>query len=361
MSLPSARASRMHHREERCSTAIMTQSPVAPVPLARLVLPPGGFIHSGHLETLIGALRPLPVAPQESTRLAVAVAPDSAVETWWSAPPEAAGAPRGSVLLVHGLGGSVGRPHVLGLQDEALRRGWHAVRVNLRNHGGTAALSSTLFSAVQSDDLDAVLEAMDEAQLPRPFALVGVSLGGAMALRYAALAGDAARADAVAVLNPALDFFVVERAINQPQNALYRANFVRALCHMVDEVRAHRAVPGPPASPWRMRTIRRVDHHFTAPAAGYASVDDYYHAASPRPLIDRLRVPALLLTSANDPIVPAGLISAHHGAAGGRVRAAITDRGGHVGYRVTGSDGRDHFWAAGPVFDFFDDMLAVHR
>lgn len=343
----------------------MTGFPAAPTPLARLALPPGGSVHSGHLETLLGALRPLPVAPQESQRVVIPVAPGNAVETWWSAPPEASGAPRGSVLLVHGLGGSAGRPHVLGLQDEALRRGWHTVRVNLRNHGGTAPLSNTLFSAVQSDDLGAVLAAMDgameEGRLPRPFALVGVSLGGAMALRYAALAGDAARADAVAVLNPALDFFVVERAINQPQNTLYRANFVRALCHMVDEVRAHRAVPGPPASPWRMRSIRRVDHHFTAPAAGYASVDDYYHAASPRPVIDRLRVPTLLLTSANDPIVPAGLVTAHHDAADGRVRAAIADRGGHVGYRVRGPGGRDRFWAAGPVFDFFDDKLAPHR
>lgn len=235
------------------------------------------------------------------------------------------------------------------------------MRVNLRTHGGTAGLGDTLFNAVQTDDLGHVLEAMVAARLPRPYALVGVSLGGNMALRYAALAGDASRADAVVALNPALDFFVVERAINRAANVLYRANFVHALCRMVDEVRALRPVPGPDASPLRIRTIRRFDHLFTVPAAGYATVDDYYRAASARPLLDDLRVPALMLTSTDDPFVPASMVAAHHGAAGGRVRVAITDRGGHVGYRVTDAAGRDRFWAAGPVFGYLQDQAGLHR
>ncbi len=177
-----------------------------------------------------------------------------------------------------------------------------------------------------------------------------------MALRYAALAGGASRADAVVALNPALDFFVVERAINRPANIIYRANFVHALCHMVDEVRALRPVPGPGASPLRIRTIRRFDQLFTVPAAGYATVDDYYRAASARPLLDDLEVPTLMLTSADDPFIPPPMVTAHHGAAGGRVRVVIANRGGHVGYRVRDTDGNDRFWAAGPVFDYLQDQ-----
>ncbi|MDA1010464.1 MAG: alpha/beta fold hydrolase [Chloroflexi bacterium] len=317
-----------------------------------------GIVPDGHIETLAGALRPLDGPAASARRVIVEVAPDNAVETWWTAPERAV---RGSALLVHGLGGSAHRPHVLGLAAEAVRRGWHAVRVNLRNHGGTAHLGDTLFSAVQSGDLEAVLRAMEEAHLPRPYALIGVSLGGAMALRYAALAGEGSRADAVVALNPALDFFVVERAINRPANLVYLGNFVHALCRMVDQVRALRPVAGPSASPLRLRTIRRFDHHFTVPAAGYDSVDDYYRAASPRPLLDQLRVPTLMLTAADDPIVPAPMIAAHHRAAAGRVRALIADRGGHVGYRVTDEDRRQRFWAATPVFDYLEDEVTPHR
>jgi uncharacterized protein len=308
------------------------------------------WVRGGHLETLVGALTPAPGRPPASRRRVVPVDDTNAVETWCSAPAEARA---GSLLLVHGLGGSVRRPHVVALAAEAVRRGWHAVRVNMRNHGGTAALSSTLFNAAQSDDIGTVLGAMEDAALPRPYAVVGVSLGASLALRYGALAGSASRADVFVALNPALDFFAIERRINRAENVLYRANFVRGLCRMLTEVRTLREVPGPAADPLRLRTIRAFDHHFTAPAAGYASVDDYYADAGAGAVLDRLHVPAYLLTAANDPFVPADLVAAHHGAAGGRVRVAVTDRGGHVGYRVR--DGRRAaFWAAQPVFDYLD-------
>ena len=319
------------------------------------------WMRGGHLETILASALPLPIAPIEAERRLVEVAPGSNVETFWSRPSGASphGQPRGSLLVVHGLGGSATRPHVLATTDEARRRGWHVVRVNLRNHGGTEALSSTLFSAVQSDDLGTVLAAMEESGLPRPFVVAGASLGANMALRYAALEGEASRADAIIAVNPALDFFVIERQIHRPSNLVYRLNFVLGLCAMVNTIRALRPIPGPPADLRHIRSIREFDHHFTAPAAGFEDVDAYYRAAAAGPLLDGLRVPAFILTARNDPFVPAALIERHHGAAGGRVQVALTDRGGHVGYRVRGADGDARFWAAPVGLDWAERTLGL--
>ncbi len=316
------------------------------------------WMRGGHLETILASALTLPLAPFEATRRLVEVAPDTSVETFWSAP-AATSPPRGSVLVIHGLGGSATRPHVLATTDEALRRGWHAVRVNLRNHGKTEHLSSTLFSAVQSDDIGAVLAAMEESGLPRPYVVSSASLGANMALRYAALEGTASRADAVIALNPALDFFVIERQIHRPANLVYRLNFVLGLCAMVNTIRALRPVPGPPADLRHIHSIREFDHHFTAPAAGFEDVDAYYRAAAAGPLLDNLRVPALILTARNDPFVPWPLIARHHGAAEGRVQVALTDRGGHVGYRVRGEDGVARFWAAEVGLTWAESVLGL--
>ena len=335
--------------------------PATPVPLHLEAGPFPWWMRGGHLETILASALPLPIAPIDAERRLVEVAPGSHVETFWSRPPAAtpSATPRGSLLVVHGLGGSATRPHVLATTDEALRRGWHAVRVNLRNHGGTEVLSSTLFSAVQSDDLGAVLAAMEEHGLPRPFVVAGASLGANMALRYAALEGEASRADAIIALNPALDFFVIERQIHRPSNLVYRLNFVLGLCAMLNTIRALRPVPGPPADLRHIRSIRQFDHHFTAPAAGFEGVDAYYRAAASGPLLDELRVPALILTAHNDPFVPAPLIERHHGAAGGRVQVVLTDRGGHVGYRVRGDDGDARVWAAPIGLDWVERTLGL--
>ncbi|MDA0270428.1 MAG: hypothetical protein O2919_05300 [Chloroflexi bacterium] len=309
------------------------------------------WLRGGHLETIAPVAFPPTVTPYPSERRTVEVAPRSNVELHLSVPEQARG---GTAVVIHGLTGSAEGGHVRALAGEALGRGWHAVRLNLRTHGGTAAISETLYHAAQSDDLGAVCAALEGWGLPRPYVLVGLSISANQALRYAATSGTSA-ADAVVALNPPVDLFRVEREIDRLPNRLYRMTYVRGLCRMLDEVRAVRPVPGPPANPRRLRSIRAFDAAFVAPAGGYASVDDYYADASSGPLLEGVRVPALILSAANDPFIPREMLEPHHGA-GGHVNVRIASRGGHVGYLEGPSTRRLHFWAAGPVFDWLDDI-----
>ncbi len=54
----------------------------------------------------------------------------------------------------------------------------------------------------------------------------------------------------------------------------------------------------------RIRTVRAFDDAYTAPYHGFAGAADYYHRASARRVLDRLAVPALLITADDDPFVP---------------------------------------------------------
>ena len=49
-----------------------------------------------------------------------------------------------TVLLVHGLEGCDQSCYMLGTADKALAAGWNAVRMNVRNCGGTEHLAPTL-------------------------------------------------------------------------------------------------------------------------------------------------------------------------------------------------------------------------
>lgn len=98
----------------------------------------------------------------------------------WSASAPA----RGTVLLVHGLGEHIGRYDTLA--HELNRQGWHVMGYDQRGHGasggarGHVAAPHSLLA-----DLGLLVDHV-RAQLPGPLVLLGHSLGGVVAARYAA-------------------------------------------------------------------------------------------------------------------------------------------------------------------------------
>lgn len=311
---------------------------------------PPAWLPGGHLQTIVPsvvAARPLEGAESFETR----VAPAARVRCVVNRP---LGLPRGTVLLVHGLGGDADAPYMVRTAAHALERGRIVVRMNLRTCGGTEALSSTLYNAGQGGDAGEVLAHLDRAGFPRPFLAAGFSLGGNLVARYAGVSGDGCLADAVAGINPPLDLEGCLRAMERPGNLHYQLRFVLLLCAQIRRLRRLRPVPGPPASPWRIRTLRRFDDLFTAPDAGYANASAYYEGASAGPRLAGARRPTLVLSARNDPFVDVGTFEPFRTAATA-VRWVLPREGGHCGYW---QGGHPRLWCARVLLDWADAALS---
>ena len=301
---------------------------------------PVGWLRGSHLETIVPHLWKSPVVQGPRDDIVVRVAPEASVLVHVHRP---VSRPRGTMLLVHGMGGSADSGYVTRTAIRALEEDWTAVRMNCRNCGGTAALSKTLYNAGQSDDIGAVLTELDRQGFQRPLVAVGFSLGGNLVLRYAGLAGDDALVDAVVGVNPPVDLEACARALERPDNRVYQLNFTIKLCRQIERIRRVRPLEGPPASWWRIKTVRTLDRIFTAPDAGDPSAEAYYERASSGPTLSGLRVSTLILSAANDPFIPGATFEPLRGVANGRLRIVQPARGGHVGYWQRG---RRRFWAA---------------
>ncbi len=147
---------------------------------------------------------------------------------------------------------------------------------------------------------------IDVDRLPA-IAVVGYSLGGNLTLKLAGDYGDAAPRELVAVcaVSPTMDLALCVRALEQRANVIYQWNFVRNLKNRMRRKAA--LFPGmydlkPLANVW---TVRGFDEAYTAPHHGFRDADDYYFRASALRVIDKVRVPALIIASDNDPFVPA--------------------------------------------------------
>ena len=81
------------------------------------------------------------------------------------------------------------------------------------------------------------------------------------------------------------------------------------------------------------------DDAVTAPLHGFAGVDDYWRRASSKPLLQGIRVPALVLNPRNDPFLPAHALPTPTQVSL-QVRLEQPAHGGHVGFVRGGLPGR---------------------
>ena len=261
-----------------------------------------------------------------------------------------------TIIALHGLNGSSDAHYMRGLGAKAFERGMNVVRLNQRNCGDTEHLSEGLFhSGLTADAAHVVHELTHVDGLPA-IAVAGYSLGGNLALKLAGEYGPWAPATlvGVAAVSPIIEISECTRALERPGNALYQWNFVRDLKRRMrrkDEVRPG----GFDLAPLRkIRTVREFDETYTAPYFGFRDAEDYYHRASAMRVIDRVSIPALVITAADDPFVPSQPFHDPKVTGNTHIDLRLCTHGGHCGFVGSRSAQDDGYWAEKQIVDFVD-------
>ena len=269
-----------------------------------------------------------------------------------------------TLLALHGLNGSSDAHYMRGMAAKAFARGMNVVRLNQRNCGDTEHLSAGLFHSGLTADPKAVIDELVAVDGLASIAVAGYSLGGNLALKLAGEYGTAAPEvlTSVAAVSPILEISECVHALERPGNIVYQWNFVKDLKRRMR--RKERFWPGAfdlsklPG----VRTVRAFDDAYTAPYFGFADAEDYYHRASAMRVIDRIAVPALIITAEDDPFVPARAFRDAKVAANPHITLMLCEHGGHCGF-VGPSDGdaTDGYWAEERIIDFVEQALQLHE
>lgn len=259
-----------------------------------------------------------------------------------------------TLLLLHGLEGSSLAHYMCGISEKAWAGGWNVVRLNQRNCGGTEHLSRGLYHSGLTHDPWFVLRELIDADRLRAVAVAGYSLGGNLALKLAGELGDAAPPELIAVcaVSPTMDLAVCVDALERRSNRLYEWNFVRNLRARMKRKSA--AWPGvfDLAPLGTVSSVRQFDEAFTAPHHGFRDAEDYYHRASAMRVIDRIRVPALIITADDDPFVPHASFRDALVKSNPNLHVVITPGGGHCAFVERPSPGYDGYWAEREIVRF---------
>jgi len=254
---------------------------------------------------------------------------------------------RPTLLIVHGMEGSVESRYMLGTADKALDAGFNAIRMNMRNCGGTAHLTPTLYHAGLTDDLRHIIKELIEQDGLREIYLVGFSLGGNVSLKLAGEYGQAAPEElrGLVAVSPSLDLASCADAIEMRSNTVYHLRFLLSLRSSLKQ-KASLFPNEYSANKLRgIWSIRKFDDTITAPAAGFRDVNDYYRRASALPVVGNIRIPTLIVHAKDDPVIPFAPFERPEITENPNITLLATEHGGHVGFISARAEGENRFWS----------------
>jgi predicted alpha/beta-fold hydrolase len=327
---------------------------------------PRRFFRNAHIQTIAGNFLPrtssLPPPSEELVEVSPAsgnqISTQVLCKCHWH-PPETR-AQRSTAIILHGLEGSADSQYVVGNANKLWGAGANVIRMNMRNCGGQnyemARLSPTLYHSGLSCDVHAVMRHFIARERLESVALIGYSMGGNLVLKLAGELGDQAPAElhSVVGVSPSVDLGESAAALHQPQNRIYERRFLRALLrrfrHKVElfprVYDANRATG--------IHSLVDFDDRITALYSGFSSGEDYYNRAAAARVIDRIKVPALILHACDDPFVTLTPDTLAKIEANRNITLLQPEHGGHCAFLGAAGPalGDDGYWAETTLLQF---------
>ncbi|HEY2808667.1 MAG TPA: alpha/beta fold hydrolase [Steroidobacteraceae bacterium] len=311
-------------------------STLPPVPTADDDFRPPWWLRNPHVQSILSSTawrrtrvlthaRPLLAAQRE---VLLECGDGVRLQSFVSTPAPSTGLP---VVLNHGWEGSAESLYVLSLAQRLFEQGFDVVRLNLRDHGETHQLNRELFHSCRLPEVVGAVQALQPLFPHRPLQLVGFSLGGNFMLRVAAQARSAGLELArVVAVSPVLDPVATLRAL-QKSIPGYEAYFVRKWTRSLVKKQAAWPDIYDFRELQRQGDLKDMTRELVLRHTEFPSLEDYLNGyAITGERLAELRVPSSIITSLDDPIIPAaGLLQLARPAA---LALTVTRRGGHCGF-----------------------------
>ena len=310
-------------------------------------------LSNGHLQTIVGNFFPRTAFRLPSVAETVEVDPTDGSRVlchchWQPAPERAT---RLTVILVHGLEGSSDSRYIHGVAMRAWTAGMNVVRMNMRNCGGSDALTPGLYHSGRSGDVSAVVRHFTARFGLQRVALVGYSMGGNLVLKLAGEWGSRPPLCAVATVCPVIDLAASADALHQPSNRVYERHFLRGLMRRFRS--KAKMFPGTYTSRGMgpIHSIREFDQKIVAPYCGFRDADDYYYRAASARVVNRIAVPTLVLCAQDDPFIRLMPDTRARLLANPHIAFVETRHGGHCAF-LSRDAGNEIHWAEATVIRY---------
>jgi predicted alpha/beta-fold hydrolase len=292
-----------------------------------------GWLPGGHLQTIWPALYSRRVrGPLPKYRRERWTTPDADfIDVDWLDGVETPA--RTLLVLFHGLEGSSRSHYSEAFADFAREQGMAFAVPHFRGCSGELNYGPRAYHSGDFEEIGWVLQRLRQHHTG-PILAVGVSLGGNALLRWAEEMGSAAAqvVSAVAAVCSPIDLAAGGHAIGKGFNRqVYTRMFLNSMKpKALLKLAQHPGLFDRDAL-LAAKDLYAFDNVFTAPLHGFKNTDDYWARGSAKPHLHRIRIPALVVNTRNDPFIPAKCLPSPS-EVGVHVTLWQPAHGGHVGF-----------------------------
>lgn len=294
------------------------------MPIIHSQFKPAWWLRGAHAQTIWSSfIRLKPKLEIEWQR--VELSDGDFIDLAWSGPKDGK-----TVLLLHGLEGSIDSVYTIGLMRELNRRGYRACLMHFRSCSYQANRLPQWYHSGQSDDPQLILEFLRDQMHIEVYAAVGFSLGGNVLLKWLGVQGSAMPLQKAAVMSVPFRLEHAAKRMDQGFSRLYQRRLISDMRQSYKDKFANVISPLD-LDIDTLDTFWKFDDQVTAPLHGFKGGDDYYKRASSRQFIPQIRVPTLILHAADDPFMsphtPPRIDELPD-----NVWLELAEHGGHVGF-----------------------------
>ena len=320
------------------------------IPMANLLdYNPPAWLRNGHVQTVLPSIfRRVTGVLYERERIRT---PDADfLDLDW-----AASGRKLLAILSHGLEGNSGRAYVRGMVKALNGASIDCLAWNYRTCGGEMNRTLRMYHNGCTDDLDLVVRHAT-AKGYEKIILVGFSMGGNVSLLYLGQQGENVLPQvkgAVAFSVP-VDLEDSAMQLARGSNVIYMKRFLQSFHKKLKLKRE--LFPGriDIRGYDRIRDFKTYDDCYTAPLHGFRNALDYYAKCSCGPLLERIRVPGLIVNAADDPFLGPACYPQHQ-VVNPCIFWEVPKFGGHVGFMGRRLNGQ--YWSESRALGFLREHI----
>jgi predicted alpha/beta-fold hydrolase len=260
-------------------------------------------------------------------------------------------------ILSHGLEGSSRDGTVRGMAAALHNAGWDVLAWNYRGCSEEMNRLPRLYHSGDTADLATVIEYAAE-HFPI-LALVGLSLGGNLVLKYLGESRPHSAVVGAVTISPPVNLAATARALDQRKSNLIYLR--RLIASLVRKVKA-KAKDFPERIDTRhisgLHGFEDFDGRFTAPVHGFSDAMDYWTKCSSRQFLPAITVPTLILSAQDDPFLTLESFPFTEAEQSAQLYLEAPETGGHLGFLSSFIGGLT--WAERRVTEFLNDAIRLY-
>ncbi|PIQ99064.1 MAG: hypothetical protein COV66_14350 [Nitrospinae bacterium CG11_big_fil_rev_8_21_14_0_20_45_15] len=256
------------------------------------------------------------------------------------------------VLMAHGMGGCSHSGYMKRITNKLHQRGFPVLLMNQRGSGAALGMSRRLWNGGDSEDLHHAVQFALQLYPDRDLLIAGFSLSANILLKYLGEGRNiSSRIRGAFAVNPPVDLRSASHILSHsPACRIFNRYYMKLLKRQLTAVEECFPCSTLNKNP---RTIWEFDVLYTAPAGGFADVEDYYSKSSSGQYLKSIKIPTILLCSEDDPFIPPSHFKSL------KMSPAVDfvnpEYGGHMGYISKGKTSfGDRRWLDEVIMDWVE-------